>query len=468
MSGSGSRICKQQIMRHSSWISRCSDLSKMSTAPDSIMKRLKVRRQKQRTILAMRWRCAKGGKEFKELDTFHRAIRPYLCAAQLFGIMPLSNVLSRDPQDVKFRLRSIGMCFTGLFLVLGGIKTLMEANILFRTGLNAKNMMNLVFLIVGIVNWLNFIVFARSWSRLILPWSSLDILMQFPPYAPCKHSLQSKLRLIGCVVGSMAVVDHLLYYASGYYSYHMHIFHCHTNHSRPSFGSYLKQDFPDIFELLPNNIFSICYAFWLNAAFTFLWNFMDIFIVLTSIGLAQRFQQFADRVFALSDRQVPDTLWYDIRRDHIRLCELASLLEASMSNIVFVSCANNVYVICNQALAIFTKLHHPINYVYFWYSLLFLLARTSLVFMSASKIHDVSLLPLRTLYLVPSTHWTEEVQRFVSQLTAEFVGLSGYRLFYLTRKSLFGMMATLVTYELMLLQMNAKSLKASGLPDLCA
>ncbi|XP_017136212.1 gustatory receptor for sugar taste 61a [Drosophila miranda] len=454
-------------MRHSSWISCCSDLRNMSKAPDSILRRLKVRRQKQRTILAMRWRCAKGGKEFKELDTFYRAIRPYLCVAQLFGIMPLSNVLSRDPQDVKFRLRSVGMCFTGLFLLLGGIKTVMQANILFRTGLNAKKMMNLVFLIVGIVNWLNFTGFARSWSKLILPWSSLDILMQFAPYAPSKHSLRSKLRLIGCVVGSLAVVDHLLYYASGYYSYHMHIFHCHTNHSRLSFGSYLEKEFSETFELLPYNMFSVCYGFWLNAAFTFLWNFMDIFIVLTSIGLAQRFRQFADRVLALQGRQVPDTLWYDIRRDHIRLCELASLVDESMSNIVLMSCANNVYVICNQALAIFTKLRHPINYVYFWYSLLFLLARTSLVFMSASKIHDASLLPLRTLYLVPSTHWTEEVQRFVSQLTSEFVGLSGYRLFYLTRKSLFGMMATLVTYELMLLQMDAKSHKA-GLPDLCA
>jgi len=132
-----------------------------------------------------------------------------------------------------------------------------------------------------------------------------------------------------------------------------------------------------------------------------------------------------------------------------------------MSNIVFVSCAKNVYVICNQALAIFTwvtnfskllpicsypslisnlfsKLRHPINYVYFWYSLIFLLARTSLVFMTASKIHDASLLPLRSLYLVPSDGWTQEVQRFADQLTSEFVGLSGYRLFCLTRKSLFG------------------------------
>ncbi|KAH8260560.1 hypothetical protein KR038_006226 [Drosophila bunnanda] len=449
----------------------------MSKASESILKQLKVQRQKQRAVAAMRCRCAQGGLEFEQLDTFYKAIRPYLCVAQFFGVMPLANILSRDPQDVKFKVRSLATVITGLFLLLGGLKTLIGANVLFKAGLNAKNMVGLVFLIVGIINWLNFVGFARSWSQIMLPWSSLDILMLFPPYKRCQRTLRSKVNIIVISVGCLALgeydflsscfsygtssfaVDHALYYISGYYSYSMHIWHCQTNHSQVSFGFYLEKEFSNVLFLLPYNIFSMCYGFWLNFSFTFLWNFMDIFIMITSIGLAQRFQQFSERVLGLAGRYVPDALWYDIRRDHIRLCELTSLVDASMSSIVFVSCANNVYVICNQALAIFTKLRHPINYVYFWYSLFFLMARTSLVFMTASKIRDASLLPLKSVYLVPSERWTQEVQRFASQLTSEFVGLSGYRLFYLTRRSLFGMLATLVTYELMLLQIDAKTRK---------
>ncbi|XP_017020313.1 gustatory receptor for sugar taste 61a [Drosophila kikkawai] len=431
----------------------------MSKASDSILKQLKVQRQRQQAVAVMRCRCAQGGLEFEHLDTFYRAIRPYLCVAQFFGVMPLANILSRDPQDVKFKVRSLGAGVTVLFLLLGGLKTLIGAYVLIKAGLNAKNMVGLVFRIVGIINWLNFVGFARSWSQIMLPWSSLDILMLFPPYKQCKRTLRSKVNIIVISVGCLGLVDHALYYISGYYTYRNHIWHCQTNLTQVSFGLYLKKEFSDALFLLPYNIFSMCYGFWLNFSFTFLWNFMDIFIVITSIGLAQRFQQFSERVLALAGRHVPDALWYDIRRDHIRLCELTSLVDASMSSIVFVSCANNVYVICNQALAIFTKLRHPINYVYFWYSLFFLMARTSLVFMSASKIRDASLLPLKSVFLVPSDHWTQEVQRFASQLTSEFVGLSGYRLFYLTRRSLFGMLATLVTYELMLLQMDAKSRK---------
>ncbi|XP_043649309.1 gustatory receptor for sugar taste 61a [Drosophila teissieri] len=186
------------------WDYRRSELRSMSSTSEDIRRQLKVRRQKQRAILATRWRCAQGGLEFEQLDTFYAAIRPYLCVAQFFGIMPLANIRSRDPQDVKFKVRSIGLAVTGLFLLLGGLKTLVGANILFTAGLNAKNMVGLVFLIVGLVNWLNFVGFARSWSHIMLPWSSLDILMLFPPYKRCRRSLRSKVNFIAMCVGVLA------------------------------------------------------------------------------------------------------------------------------------------------------------------------------------------------------------------------------------------------------------------------
>ncbi|XP_068149019.1 gustatory receptor for sugar taste 61a [Drosophila tropicalis] len=436
--------------------------------PDAnILRHLKAKRQKQRVLAEVKLRCLWGhSKNFEDLDTFHRAIRPYLCLAQIFGIMPLSNVLSRDPQEVKFRMRSMGMVFTVVFLLLGGLKTIIVADRLLTVGLNAKNMVGLFFFIMGMIICASFVSFARCWSRLIVPWSCLDILMLFPPYIPPKRSLKYKLRLLGTCLSIVAMVEHALYYASGYYSYRMHVLHCHTNHSRITFASYVQKEFADIFEIIPYNIISVFYAFFLNGTFTFIWNFMDLFIMLVSLGLAQRFQQFARRVLKLANCFVPDALWSDIRMDHVRLCELLELVDFSMSVIILISCLNNVYFICNALLAIFTKLRYTINYIYFWYSLIFLLTRTFLVFLCASQINEASRLPLKALYMIPSESWSQEVQRFAQQITNEYIALSGCRLFYLTRKSFFGMMATLVTYEFMLLQLDAKNRRA-GLPELC-
>lgn len=54
--------------------------------------------------------------------------------------MPLANVLSHDPQAVVFKLRSAGMCFSVLFLLLGGVKTLRIAGQMYQ---GARNMSKL-------------------------------------------------------------------------------------------------------------------------------------------------------------------------------------------------------------------------------------------------------------------------------------------------------------------------------------
>ncbi|XP_023168135.2 gustatory receptor for sugar taste 61a [Drosophila hydei] len=420
---------------------------------------LKARRRQQRATVEKKWRCAGNAEDLEQLDTFHRAIRPYLCLAQVFGMMPLTNVLSRSPHLVKFQLRSCGTCFSLIFLLLGGLKTMRLATKLFQGGLNAKSMISVVLFTSGIVICVNFISLARGWSRLIVPWTGIDIIMLFPPYETMKYSLRRKLLITGCSMGCLTLLEHWLYYASSYSNFRIQIVHCQPNITQIPFKGYMMKEFADIFEMVPYNSIFIFYAFFLNGTFTFICNFMDTFIILISVGLSQRFQQMANRVLNAVKRYVPDAEWHEIRMHHILLCELMDLVEVNMSNIVLISCLSNIYFICNKLLTIFTKLHYPINYAYFWYSLLYLLGRTCAVFMCASKIHEASLLPLRALSTVPSNCWTEEVQRFNHQLGSQYIGLSGLGLFHLTRRSFFGMITTLVYYEFMLLQLDAKSNK---------
>ncbi|KAH8302984.1 hypothetical protein KR044_012872 [Drosophila immigrans] len=433
----------------------------------NILRQLRRKRREQRALAAHKVRCKDNAKDLEQLDTFHRAIRPYLCLARIFGMMPLANVLSSHAKDVRFHLRSTGMCFSALFLLLGGVKTMRIAARIYQGGINSRSLVSLVFFISGLIICLNFISFARCWHRLIVPWNEIDIIMLFPPYAPTKMSLRVKLLITGCVLCVLTLIEHSLYYGSVYTNYHMEILHCQSNATEILFSDFMKREFADIFEVLPYNPVFIFYAFFLTGTFSFISNFVDTFIILISIGLAQRFKQFAQRVLKLKNRHVPDALWHELRQHHILLCELMNSVDANMSSIVLLSCLNNIYFICNRLLTIFTKLRYPVNYAFFWFSLLFLLGRTCAVFLYASRIHEFSLLPLEVLYMVPSDGWSEEVQRFTHQINNQYIALSGYRLYYLTRKSFFGMMSTLVYYEFMLLQLDAKVHK-EDLPDLCA
>lgn len=58
----------------------------------------------------------------------------------------------------------------------------------------------MVFYSSGLVICLSFIFVARCWSRIIVPWNAIDIIMLFPPYKPTKRSLRRKLFTTGLIM----------------------------------------------------------------------------------------------------------------------------------------------------------------------------------------------------------------------------------------------------------------------------
>uniref|UniRef100_A0A1I8P582 Uncharacterized protein n=1 Tax=Stomoxys calcitrans TaxID=35570 RepID=A0A1I8P582_STOCA len=287
--------------------------------------------------------------------------------------------------------------------------------------------------------FLNFLNLARHWPELLVHWTRIDLMFSMPPYPQPKWSLQQQLRTLTVVFWTTATVENCLYYASNYYNFMMKRLQCYPEDTKHSYKDYLIMDLlNDVFTYFPYHLVVAVCGFFLNIGFTFTWNFMDFFIMAISLALTTRFQQFAQRIEFLSGCYIPDPLWNQIRRHHIMLSEFMETINKHLSTLVFMSSLNNMYFICNILLNIFTKLRYPINYAYFWLSLIFLLMRTTFVFMFASKIYEASLKPLNTLYLVPSGCWTEEVQRFRAQILNESIGLTGKHFYTLTRQGLFG------------------------------
>lgn len=90
--------------------------------------------------------------------------------------------------------------------------------------------------------------------------------------------------------------------------------------------------------------------------------------------------------------------------------------------------------------------------IYFWYSLLFLIARTSATILFGAQVYENARRPLEVIRSVPSEMWCEEVQRFFEQIKIETNALSGRNFFIIRRNLLFSIAGALVTYELVLLQ----------------
>ena len=97
-----------------------------------------------------------------------------------------------------------------------------------------------------------------------------------------------------------------------------------------------------------------------------------------------------------------------------------------------------------------------INKLYFWYSLTFIACRTITLVLFASKIQENARYPIQIFRTIPTEGWNEELQRFFDQIKTTSNALSGLEFFLLTRKLLFGLIGTLITYELVLLQFKSE------------
>lgn len=70
---------------------------------------------------------------------------------------------------------------------------------------------------------------------------------------------------------------------------------------------------------------------------------------------------------------------------------------------------------------------------YFWFSLIFLIARTLAVSLYSADIYEESKKPIEILRSVPHGSWYTEVQRFAEEVVNGMAALTGMQFFFLTK-----------------------------------
>lgn len=80
--------------------------------------------------------------------------------------------------------------------------------------------------------------------------------------------------------------------------------------------------------------------------------------------------------------------------------------------------------------------------------------RTFGVAFLATRVHDKSKRPIKTLINVPTSAWTVESKLLFDEVRCNTVALSGVEFFYFTRKLILSVVGTICTYELVLQQVE--------------
>ncbi|EDV50844.1 gustatory receptor for sugar taste 64a [Drosophila erecta] len=404
---------------------------------------------------------------YANLDLFHRAVFPLMFLAQCVAIMPLVGIRESNPRRVRFAYKSFPMLFTAIFMTATFILFLGMFTRLLKIGITAKNFVGLVFFGCVLSAYVVFIRLAKKWPAVVRIWTRTEMVFTKSPYEIPKRNLARRVQLAALAIIGLSLGEHALYQVSAILSYTRRIQLCANITTVPSFGNYMQRNYDYVFQLLPYSPIIGVLVLSINGACTFVWNYMDLFIMMISKGLSYRFEQITARIRKLEHKEVCESVFIEIREHYVKMCELLEFVDSAMSSLILLSCVNNLYFVCYQLLNVFNKLRWPINYIYFWYSLLYLIGRTAFVFLTAADINEESKRGLGVLRRVPSCSWCVEVERLIFQMTTQTVALSGKKFYFLTRRLLFGMAGTIVTYELVLLQFDEAN-RRKGLQPLCA
>ncbi|KAG5679779.1 hypothetical protein PVAND_009317 [Polypedilum vanderplanki] len=305
------------------------------------------------------------------VGSFHEAIIPILNVSNFFGILPVDNISSRDISILQFRWKSIKTIYSLVFLICASIESLLCLRLGIMNGISLIYVNTLSFYSISTLNAIFVFLLARKWKNIMLFWFEHERMFLRAPYVIHGWSLKRKIIMWSTTFALFTLVDRALYMSTVLHNNQQIIENCNVNESE-FFHSYLLAYRLHLVDVIPYHIAIFPLYEWINILMTFSWNFMDLLIVLISIGLTTRFNQinktkrnksnssFAKSlhpalVFAYFFGCMPMIAEKSVRKEKSLLARKLSLL----SNIVrYFYCA---FVQISISIMLLTLIHHTIN-----------------------------------------------------------------------------------------------------------
>ncbi|CAO1403349.1 unnamed protein product [Diamesa serratosioi] len=367
--------------------------------------------------------------------------------------MPIEGVLGKDVDSLQFRWTSLRTMYTIFFLFTGTIESSLVVIRLVRLGLTVGYAEGIIFFVSSMVRAFMIFQMARKWKMIMTFWTQCEYSFLRSPYRELTGwSLPIKIRITGAFFIFLFFIEHIMYMSTSSYDNYLHLKYCNISHYQDFFKNYLATNRPHLMHAFPYSAWELPLYEWNNLLIGFAWNYSDVFIIIISIGLSHRFDQYNKLLERITNQHFEKAFWETLRMDYVKLCELVQFIDTHTSSLILLSTSHNVFIIL---LKIFNGLKHTrlntFSDVYFWFYCSFLTIRTCSMFFIAGSIYELSRKPLRYIRKLPEKTWCVDLKRLSDTVQAEIIALSGKRFFYLTKGLILSIAGTIVKYELVLL-----------------
>ncbi|XP_066252161.1 uncharacterized protein [Euwallacea similis] len=396
---------------------------------------------------------------YRKSPNFHENIRFALVLSQCFGVMPLHDVGKRL-EDVNFKFLSLKLLYSlihfGCVLATGIaaiLKLALHGFVIDETSITS-------FYIFNSFASIHFIYLAYKWRKILKEYSYVEFSMR--NYS-CNKNIrklniwtstffmffglsESCCRIIFVIFNGF-LVEHILFVLTNV----DHTLRC-EKHKQFPVEIYFGCAFPQWFTLVRYSHWVGALVEFTNFISTFTWNFTDLFIVLISISLREKFNQISNRI--KQSKNPPGKFWKEIREDYFKVSNLTKVVDIQIAGLVLISFLNNILFLCIQLYNSIKERDSILDSIYFFYSFGYIVFRLVAVSLYSATLNEAARKPLKYLYSIPSDDYTIDVSRLITQINYLPNGITGHGFFLITKNFLLQAAATVVTFELMIFQFS--------------
>lgn len=277
--------------------------------------------------------------------------------AKLFGLFPL-NISRKQPHEIMFKWENYRTVISAIFIFCCGMTTVFNAkNQLDQGPLTASNVVGVVFFGVCCTIAGSFFVISQRFRRLIMFWTKVERTFLHRKYSLRQErwKLKKKLVIFTSIFLCSSFFEHLFYLSAEITRFGFEFEYCNTT-DIAVVEAFITRHLYFIINNLPFNYNHVIgfIAEYLNFSYTFMWNYLDLFIVLLSIGISDLLEKLIYRMECLKTVQLNENIWAELRLHHVYISELIRVVNEVFGFAFMLACCNDGYFILIQMLNITT------------------------------------------------------------------------------------------------------------------
>ncbi|XP_015369418.1 PREDICTED: gustatory receptor for sugar taste 64f-like [Diuraphis noxia] len=379
-------------------------------------------------------------------NSLHRAITPVLIFAHICALFPVKGIREQNTSYLVFNWFSWLMAYT---VILIGSSTLIVLLIIYnfyRNGLTYENTGELVFFGGTLIVYIVFIHLAREWPKVMGKWELMEREMKQYGY-PSKMAF--RIKMLTYIIILLSAIEYLAVVLTGV----LKIIHCSSG-GLDIFSIFMITSFKATFTYINYSLVVAIILKIFDCLYSFVWNFMDLFIITLACALTNKFKQLNKKLASVRGKVLPSMYWRKSRETYNTLASLTHDFDEFLSPVILLSFGHNLYFICIHLLNSLEPMHSSWEVVCFAYLFTYLIGRTCAVSLYVASIYDQSKKPKAVLFSVPAECYGVEVERFLMQVSADELSITGCNFFSVTRTFMLTVAGTIATYEIVLLQFN--------------